>query len=135
MFRVSPPEMVFQNFTTHEVYDMFVSLVNNDKVSAGMWSFNTVLGEWCNSHSGQQSKVSAAAHPEENVSAPLFCKMVEIFLCWEFSPDFAHGLMVPIPKEFPSHESSGLIGMLRAVQFLPALMLCLESIPHPCLIG
>lgn len=39
--------------------------------------------------------------------------------------------MVSIPKEFPSLESSGLIGMLRAVQLVPALMLCLECIPHP----
>lgn len=85
---------------------MVVSLVNKDKVSAGMWSFNTVLGEWWNAHSVQQSKLSAAAQPEENVSAPLFCKMVEIFLCWEFSPGFAHALMAPIPKEFPSLESS-----------------------------
>ena len=57
--------------------------------------------------------------------------MVEIFLCWEFSPDFGHALIVSVPRELPSLESPGLMGTLQAVQFLPALVLSLEPTPHP----
>uniref|UniRef100_A0A8C0ZHX8 HYDIN/VesB/CFA65-like Ig-like domain-containing protein n=1 Tax=Cyanistes caeruleus TaxID=156563 RepID=A0A8C0ZHX8_CYACU len=45
LFRVSPSELVFENFVAHEVSEMELALTNKDKVSAGMWSFNAVLEE------------------------------------------------------------------------------------------
>lgn len=36
-----PPEVVFQNYTPGEVYEVPVVLRNRDKVSAGTWRFNT----------------------------------------------------------------------------------------------
>ena len=50
-----------------------------------MWTFNTVLKEDSSviPIAYSKAKLSAAAHPED-VLAPLFCKMLEVFLCWEF---------------------------------------------------
>ncbi|XP_062355738.1 hydrocephalus-inducing protein homolog [Cinclus cinclus] len=80
--------MVFQKFIAHEVSEMVLSLTNKDKVSAGTWSFKTVLNEESGVIPTVYSKASyLLQHMQKKMS------QVEIFVCWEFSTDFGHALM------------------------------------------
>lgn len=76
LFQPFPSEVVFQSYIPCEVYEVPLVLRNNDRVSAGLCGFKTVLGE----ESGTVHVECSMPYPEQNVSHSSCHKDVEMFL-------------------------------------------------------
>lgn len=101
LFQPFPSEVVFQSYVPCEVYEVPLILRNNDKVSAWIWRFNSVLEEESSVIHVYRVASYLLHHStsKNKISPPLFCRMMEIFPYWASPPDFGHLLGVSNPKE------------------------------------
>lgn len=134
LFQPFPSEVVFQSYVPCEVYEVPLILRNNDKVSAWIWRFNSVLEEESSVIHVVYRVASYLLHhstSKNKISPPLFSRMMEIFhtglvplilaVCWGYLTQRSFSSWHPSPWKPWIDENEGC-----------TVLICSHALPWEC---